>query len=504
MQHDSTYNNFNIFRSENEEIPDLEEDFWSKFRCWITNLSDDEDHQKAESRAEESKHTNIKEDKIKSQEDGENHHYWRWNIKKLTEKKSTQNISTMIVGELGEEWSFMNLWQNMVNSFQEMGLNPGNTASYPDGTAYNIDEGSYLNKEIFTPNIHEMLVNREKGEKLTFMQKEFIYNLVKDQVKPIEVIKSIYSISNATMKRILHKFKTGDTQDWIKRDQLGYKVFKSEKIKRLATGFVLKQETSFVSRDVWNFVKEFSEFDIDHRWMTKFLNCELGMSFKKASSRLFSVDVKRIHQLKVLFSVILAKHLSKHTLLINFDESSFSRLTKRWYTWLIKGAPGSMKNIQLKGSLNLVSAIASSGSTYSAISIGTMKKEGTKLFLHKLIKEIESTEGVTKDKFVIILDNASWHQSKLVTDFMESNQINHIFLPQYSPDLAPVETFFANLKNRIARRKWKIIDLAKEEGTKMITEEIQNITAVQVKRSWWRFYKRIKFLLTEARAILST
>ena len=66
-----------------------------------------------------------------------------------------------------------------------------------------------------------------------------------------------------------------------------------------------------------------------------------------------------------------------------------------------------MKNIQLKGSLNLVSAIASSGYTYSAISIGTMKKEGTKLFLHKLIKEIESTEGVTKDKFVIILDNAS-------------------------------------------------------------------------------------------------
>ena len=77
MQHDSTYNNFNIFRSENEEIPDLEEDFLSKFRCWITNLSDDEDHQKAESRAEESKHTNIKEDKIKSQEDGKNHHYWR-------------------------------------------------------------------------------------------------------------------------------------------------------------------------------------------------------------------------------------------------------------------------------------------------------------------------------------------------------------------------------------------------------------------------------------------
>ena len=50
---------------------------------------------------------------------------------------------------------------------------------------------------------------------------------------------------------------------------------------------------------------------------------------------------------------------------------------------------------------------------------------------------------------VVILDNATFHKSKLTKELIESAGCTILFLPPYSPDLNPIEVFWANLKNRI-------------------------------------------------------
>ncbi len=50
---------------------------------------------------------------------------------------------------------------------------------------------------------------------------------------------------------------------------------------------------------------------------------------------------------------------------------------------------------------------------------------------------------------VIVMDNASFHRKKQLTDISARNQRTLIFLPSYSPELNPIENFWAYLKSII-------------------------------------------------------
>ena len=50
---------------------------------------------------------------------------------------------------------------------------------------------------------------------------------------------------------------------------------------------------------------------------------------------------------------------------------------------------------------------------------------------------------------VVILDNATFHKSEKTQQLIQSKGCRVIFLPPYSPDLNPIETFWANLKRKI-------------------------------------------------------
>ena len=60
-----------------------------------------------------------------------------------------------------------------------------------------------------------------------------------------------------------------------------------------------------------------------------------------------------------------------------------------------------------------------------------------------LIKELKPGQ-------VVIMDNASFHKSKKTRELIESVECKLIFLPPYSPDLNPIEKFWANMKNWIS------------------------------------------------------
>ena len=68
-----------------------------------------------------------------------------------------------------------------------------------------------------------------------------------------------------------------------------------------------------------------------------------------------------------------------------------------------------------------------------------------------LIKELKSGQFV-------VMDNAAFHKSQRTKDLIESVGCKIIFLPPYSPDLNPIEKFWANMKRWI---KDKISEFSK-------------------------------------------
>ena len=68
-----------------------------------------------------------------------------------------------------------------------------------------------------------------------------------------------------------------------------------------------------------------------------------------------------------------------------------------------------------------------------------------------LIEELKSGQFV-------VMDNAAFHKSQRTKDLIESVGCKIIFLPPYSPDLNPIEKFWANMKRWI---KDKISEFSK-------------------------------------------
>ena len=65
---------------------------------------------------------------------------------------------------------------------------------------------------------------------------------------------------------------------------------------------------------------------------------------------------------------------------------------------------------------------------------------------------------VLKPGQVVILDNASFHKSRKLKELAEAAKCELLYLPPYSPDLNPIEKFWANLKAKIR----KVIDKARD------------------------------------------
>ena len=107
---------------------------------------------------------------------------------------------------------------------------------------------------------------------------------------------------------------------------------------------------------------------------------------------------------------------------MNINEATVGRLTNENYSWLIKGSPGSIKNISFLGSLNIISIISSTGASYSAIKTGSTNAAIFICYLKKLLNSVKTLEGIPSTRILLILDNAPSHQAKEVLRYLEENR----------------------------------------------------------------------------------
>ncbi len=79
-------------------------------------------------------------------------------------------------------------------------------------------------------------------------------------------------------------------------------------------------------------------------------------------------------------------------------------------------------------------------------------------YLNKIIYEIYLERVLVpslKPGMVLVIDNASFHKSKKITNLVESVGCKVIFLPAYSPDLNPIEHYWAAIKSTIRKTAQK-------------------------------------------------
>ena len=134
--------------------------------------------------------------------------------------------------------------------------------------------------------------------------------------------------------------------------------------------------------------------------------------------------------------------------LVYVDESGVDNNIVPQYGWSEKG--NRSYAIQSGFRTERLSIVA--GYEYSTKSIiAPLEYNGytdTVLFNYWFISELLPN---LRDGQVVVLDNASFHKSPLLMVEAAKYGIKVIYLPAYSPDLNPIEKFWANLKRNIRK-----------------------------------------------------
>ena len=89
---------------------------------------------------------------------------------------------------------------------------------------------------------------------------------------------------------------------------------------------------------------------------------------------------------------------------------------------------------------NIIAGLVNNKSIAPMVFNGACNTELFNSWVEKfLIKELRSGQFV-------VMDNASFHKSRKTRELIETVGYKAIFLPPYSPDLNPIEKFWANMK----------------------------------------------------------
>ena len=128
------------------------------------------------------------------------------------------------------------------------------------------------------------------------------------------------------------------------------------------------------------------------------------------------------------------------------DESSIRSDHHCGTTWGLIGQTPVVEDSGDRFGIKLISAVTPRGDMRFATIEGSMNSDAFISFLKKLRSDADCP-------IIVIADNARYHSSKMVSDFVASTegQITLAHLPRYSPELNPDEQVWNHAKRRLSQ-----------------------------------------------------
>ena len=184
------------------------------------------------------------------------------------------------------------------------------------------------------------------------------------------------------------------------------------------------------------------EWNVDIPWhqIRRYLKQSNGLSFKKGSTRRVDLDLNRLSYLRILYSIRFTKQINKEVLMINIDEVNFSPEVLNRRSWLKAGINWELFSMKYTGAISMIWAISSTRNYIAAtLNFFTRFKHLHRIFEDDWYLDSKKNYKNYHRRVLIILNNWSIHRSSLSKEYMKTKDYWYMFLPQYTPSLAPIE-----------------------------------------------------------------
>ena len=216
----------------------------------------------------------------------------------------------------------------------------------------------------------------------------------------------------------------------------------------------------------------------------------------KVSKRPNNIDLGKLSLTRSLFAIKFAKLFENNIVIANVDEWSMNYKSSDCYSWRKRRSNGDLRALPFKGSISIILWIFSNGTYFLAIIQNTVNSSILCQYLQIIEDWINKTLAFKDKRIVFLLDNWPIHRSKQAANTMKRSKMDFMFLPGYSPQLAPIELSFNTFKKRLYR-DWRseLTNLNDIGAFDRIRTWITLFTRTEIKSYFSIFFRQVKFYL---------
>ena len=418
----------------------------STIRKWFSNLIEI-DTDKFEISSDSEEHENPSDHSAPENSDSNsNAHNHNW----IDVKTSWKGLSNSLLNLKIEEKLVEGYWESaslneIQRKLQNLELEEDKNHQKHTGKIYSFAQSNFIEDAEFA------LKRRNKKQRLSLDEKILIYISVKFQKQRIIDVARKFGVSIGTVYSILRKLKVCQPNLFSEAGRISRKILVSRRVSNLIGDYLDNTTHPFTWEDISRFIFKSLGIRLKREDVAKILKRVLNMSYKRGQSRPVGFDKKRQDLLKSYFAINIIPLLSQYEILINVDESSFSRAINNVYV-VKKGRATELNNIGFSNTTSLITAISSSGKVFAMNTSGSVNSSLFLKFLKSLSRFIEEEWNIWLNKALIILDNATTHRSKKIVAFAKNWDWRLAFIPPYMPEMAPIEKYFVRLKKSILKK----------------------------------------------------
>lgn len=133
------------------------------------------------------------------------------------------------------------------------------------------------------------------------------------------------------------------------------------------------------------------------------------------------------------------------------DECHFQRNTTIVRAWFLKGTIPEIKSPPVREKISIMGAMGMDNGQLITMKAEIFNAVSFKGFVKRIIKNAK-----TDKKILLVLDNARFHHAVINREYFGSvkDKIELLFLPAYSPELNPIESFWKKTRRCVTPNRY--------------------------------------------------
>jgi transposase len=262
----------------------------------------------------------------------------------------------------------------------------------------------------------------------------------------LKKVKNALLLDDETLRSYVNKYRDGGINSLLATNHKGRESLLSESQEDLLH-IELDANIHLTSQSVIEYVN--NEFDIKYSisGMRDLLH-RLGYEYKKPKLVPGNPSIDEQEEFVTYYENFMRdKPLDSEVLFVDAVHPEHNTMAA--YGWIKRGRTKELKTNSGRQRLNLHGAINAETHEVTVIESETVNKDSTLELLEILDQKYSYASMI-----YIILDNARYHYSKEVKDWLNGKKIKLVFLPAYSPNLNLIERLWKFFKKNVLYNKY--------------------------------------------------